>query len=98
MSTTVNVESDRDGHQNVSCSFCGKSQHEVRSLIEGGCRNAVKSPCVFICNECVEFCAQVIADNGWGRVPAVTASRANSEGAEKTFSRVKAYIDKAPKA
>ena len=32
------------------CSFCGKSQHEVRKLIAG--------PTVFICDECVELCMQ----------------------------------------
>ena len=34
------------------CSFCGKSQHEVRKLIAG--------PTVFICDECVELCNQII--------------------------------------
>jgi hypothetical protein len=43
----------------VSCSFCGKSQHEVRSLVEGGCRNKEISPCAFICDECVALCAQI---------------------------------------
>ena len=51
-------------HDNVSCSFCGKSQHEVRYLIEGGCRNPAPSQCVFICDECVTFSAQVLADIG----------------------------------
>ena len=46
----------------LSCSFCGKSQHEVRSLIEGGCNNRGISPCVFICDECVAFGAQINAD------------------------------------
>ena len=36
------------------CSFCGKSQHEVRKLIAG--------PNVFICNECVELCADIIKE------------------------------------
>jgi ATP-dependent protease Clp ATPase subunit len=47
-----------------SCSFCDKSPNEVRALIEGGCRsrNNPSSPCVFICDECVAFCAQIIAD------------------------------------
>jgi len=45
----------------MSCSFCGKSQHEVKKLIEGGCRNP-SSQCVFICDECVSFSAQIIAD------------------------------------
>ncbi len=35
------------------CSFCGKSQHEVRKLIAG--------PTVFICDECVELCNDIIA-------------------------------------
>jgi hypothetical protein len=48
--------------EHVSCSFCGKSQHEVRSLIEGGCANRGVSPCVFICDECVALCAQVNTD------------------------------------
>jgi hypothetical protein len=36
------------------CSFCGKSQHQVRALIAG--------PSVFICNECVDQCADIIGD------------------------------------
>jgi Glyoxalase superfamily protein/ClpX C4-type zinc finger len=48
--------------QQVSCSFCAKSQHEVRSLIEGGCSNRGISPCIFICDACVALCAQVNSD------------------------------------
>lgn len=50
------------GPELVSCSFCGKSK--VRSLIEGGCSRDRGAPqsCVFICDECVAFCAQVNAD------------------------------------
>ena len=36
------------------CSFCGKSQHEVRKLIAG--------PTVFICDECVELCTDIIRE------------------------------------
>ena len=36
--------------------------NEVRSLIEGGCNNRGISPCIFVCNECVAFCAQINAD------------------------------------
>ena len=50
-------------HEHVFCSFCGKSQHEVKRLIEGGCRNPALSQCVFICDECVTFSAQVLADS-----------------------------------
>jgi ATP-dependent protease Clp ATPase subunit len=45
-----------------SCSFCGKSQHEVRALVEGGCSTRAASACVFICDECISFSAQIIAD------------------------------------
>jgi len=37
---------------NLYCSFCGKSQHEVRKLIAG--------PTVYICNECVELCSDIV--------------------------------------
>jgi hypothetical protein len=48
----------------LSCSFCGKSQHDVRSLVEGGCVGARRAPesCVFICDECVALCAQINAE------------------------------------
>lgn len=50
--------------EQLSCSFCGKSPHDVRSLIEGGCSRARRAPesCVFICDECVALCAQIDAD------------------------------------
>ncbi len=43
-----------DGGKILYCSFCGKSQHEVRKLIAG--------PSVFICDECVELCNDIIRD------------------------------------
>src|SRR5512134_358328 len=48
------------------CSFCGKSQHEVKKLIAG--------PSVFICDECIELCNDIIrdeipADGGEGKSP-----------------------------
>ncbi|WP_371397935.1 ATP-dependent Clp protease ATP-binding subunit ClpX [Fretibacter rubidus] len=42
------------------CSFCGKSQHEVRKLIAG--------PTVFICDECVELCMDIIREEGKGSI------------------------------
>jgi ATP-dependent protease Clp ATPase subunit len=51
-------------HEQIACSFCGKSKHEVRTIIEGGCRNPALLQCAFICDECVAFSAQVIADLG----------------------------------
>ncbi len=43
-----------DGGKVLYCSFCGKSQHEVRKLIAG--------PSVFICDECVELCNDIIRE------------------------------------
>jgi len=43
-----------DGKSTLYCSFCGKSQHEVRKLIAG--------PTVFICDECVELCNDIIRE------------------------------------
>src|ERR1044072_6286783 len=40
------------GEKLLYCSFCGKSQHEVRKLIAG--------PSVFICDECIELCNDII--------------------------------------
>ena len=45
---------DSDSKNTLYCSFCGKSQHEVRKLIAG--------PNVFICNECVELCMDIIRE------------------------------------
>jgi ATP-dependent Clp protease ATP-binding subunit ClpX len=50
MSTTRKPQSGR----NLSCSFCGKSQREVRKLIAG--------PSVYICDECVELCNDIITE------------------------------------
>jgi len=52
--------------EQVCCSFCGKSQHDVRSFVEGGCSRPQRAPgrCVFICDECVALCAQINADTG----------------------------------
>lgn len=43
-----------DNKNTLYCSFCGKSQHEVRKLIAG--------PTVFICDECVELCMDIIRE------------------------------------
>ncbi len=46
--------STSDSKNTLYCSFCGKSQHEVRKLIAG--------PTVFICDECVELCMDIIRE------------------------------------
>ncbi|MBC7178705.1 MAG: ATP-dependent Clp protease ATP-binding subunit ClpX [Roseovarius sp.] len=55
-----------DSKNTLYCSFCGKSQHEVRKLIAG--------PTVFICDECVELCMDII------REETKTAGIKSSEG------------------
>ena len=51
----------------VTCSFCGKNQHEVRKLIAG--------PDVYVCNDCVELCNEIIRGEefaeAWGHVQAL---------------------------
>ncbi len=59
MSKISNTGGGNDGNSGDSkntlyCSFCGKSQHEVRKLIAG--------PTVFICDECVELCMDIIRE------------------------------------
>ena len=44
----------RDEGADLSCSFCGKSQKEVKKLIAG--------PTVYICDECVELCREIIVE------------------------------------
>jgi len=47
-----------DSKNTLYCSFCGKSQHEVRKLIAG--------PTVFICDECVDLCTDIIQEENAG--------------------------------
>jgi ATP-dependent Clp protease ATP-binding subunit ClpX len=50
----VPTERKRDEHGNLSCSFCGKNQKEVKKLIAG--------PTVYICDECIGLCNDIIAE------------------------------------
>ena len=50
----ANSDQSGDGKNPLYCSFCGKSQHEVKKLIAG--------PTVFICDECVELCMDIIRE------------------------------------
>ncbi len=50
----MNKAGGSDSKNTLYCSFCGKSQHEVRKLIAG--------PTVFICDECVELCMDIIGE------------------------------------
>ncbi|MBY6063485.1 ATP-dependent protease ATP-binding subunit ClpX [Pseudidiomarina sediminum] len=68
-----------DGEQPLFCTFCGKSQHEVRKLIAG--------PSVFICDECVDLCNDILAEEIKNIAP--------SEGSDKlpTPHEIRAHLD-----
>jgi ATP-dependent Clp protease ATP-binding subunit ClpX len=63
------------------CSFCGKSQHEVKKLIAG--------PSVFICDECIELCNDIIRDE----VAAESEQARPSRGDLPTPGEIKASLD-----
>ncbi len=63
------------------CSFCGKSQHEVKKLIAG--------PSVFICDECIELCNDIIRDE----VPAEIADPKAAKSDLPIPSEIKASLD-----
>ncbi|MDT8998544.1 ATP-dependent Clp protease ATP-binding subunit ClpX [Paucibacter sp. APW11] len=63
------------------CSFCGKSQHEVKKLIAG--------PSVFICDECIELCNDIIRDE----VPADAAQTRASKSDLPVPSEIKSSLD-----
>jgi ATP-dependent Clp protease ATP-binding subunit ClpX len=67
------------GEKTLYCSFCGKSQHEVKKLIAG--------PSVFVCDECIELCNEIIRDE----LPATT--EASSKGELPTPAEIKANLD-----
>jgi len=62
------------------CSFCGKSQHEVKKLIAG--------PSVFVCDECIELCNEIIRDE----LPASVEAR-DAKGDLPTPVEIKANLD-----
>src|SRR5512139_3578927 len=57
------------GEKVLYCSFCGKSQHEVKKLIAG--------PSVFICDECIELCNDIIRDEVPAEGPAAKAGKSD---------------------
>ncbi len=67
-----------DGKNTLYCSFCGKSQHEVRKLIAG--------PTVFICDECVELCMDIIREDHKSAI-------AKSRGGVPTPRDIKSVLD-----
>jgi ATP-dependent Clp protease ATP-binding subunit ClpX len=74
------AEKKSSGEKTLYCSFCGKSQHEVKKLIAG--------PSVFVCDECVELCNEIIRDE----LPATTETGV-PKNELPTPSDIKANLD-----
>ena len=62
----------------LHCTFCGKSQHEVRKIIAG--------PTVFICDECVELCMDIVGEEK-------KSSRAKSQDDIPTPKEIRKVLD-----
>jgi ATP-dependent Clp protease ATP-binding subunit ClpX len=69
------------GEKTLYCSFCGKSQHEVKKLIAG--------PSVFICDECIELCNDIIRDEA----PAVEAPKGSLKSDLPVPGEIKTHLD-----
>ena len=68
------------GDNTLYCSFCGKSQHDVKKLIAG--------PTVFICDECIELCNEIIVEELSGEQPEAEKKDELPRPAE-----IKAFLD-----
>ncbi len=68
------------GEKTLYCTFCGKSQHEVKKLIAG--------PSVFICDECIDLCNEIIRDE----LPGLEDAKENGSDLP-TPSEIKANLD-----
>ena len=69
------------GEKTLYCSFCGKSQHEVKKLIAG--------PSVFICDECIDLCNDIIRDE----LPGLTAADTKSTDGLPVPAEIKHNLD-----
>lgn len=69
------------GEKVLYCSFCGKSQHEVKKLIAG--------PSVFICDECIELCNDIIRDE----VPAEAGAAKTAKSDLPVPTEIKSILD-----
>jgi 4-hydroxy-3-methylbut-2-en-1-yl diphosphate synthase IspG/GcpE len=65
----------RKKDETLRCSFCGKPQDEVKKLIAG--------PNVHICNECIDICNEIVADDGQAVNEVSDASVAEASEAER---------------
>ncbi|ESS73723.1 ATP-dependent Clp protease ATP-binding subunit ClpX [Methyloglobulus morosus KoM1] len=67
MSDGKNHSNSSDGDHLLYCSFCGKNQHEAHKIIAG--------PSVFICDECIDLCNDIIREETQGRASAETEKK-----------------------
>ncbi len=74
----MSSEDDNDIEKVLYCSFCGKSQHEVKKLIAG--------PSVYVCDECVELCNDIIREE-------VKETTEETESKLPTPKEILAYLD-----
>jgi len=72
------------GEKVLYCSFCGKSQHEVKKLIAG--------PSVFICDECIELCNDIIRDEAPAEAAAGKAARSDLPIPSEIKSTLDQYV------
>ncbi|MHA6288713.1 ATP-dependent Clp protease ATP-binding subunit ClpX [Maricaulis sp. CAU 1757] len=72
---------DSESKNTLYCSFCGKSQHEVRKLIAG--------PTVFICDECVELCMDIIREESKS---SLVKSREGVPSPQEIFNVLNDYV------
>ncbi len=71
------------GEKLLYCSFCGKSQHEVKKLIAG--------PSVFICDECIDLCNDIIRDEA-SSVENVAGARSDLPTPQEIFEMLGQYV------
>ena len=82
------IKSTSDNTKNtLYCSFCGKSQHEVKKLIAG--------PTVFICDECVELCMDIIKEENKSHVLKTNSGIPSPSDIEQTLNDYVIGQDKA---
>ena len=62
----------------LRCSFCGKSQNEVKKLIAG--------PSVYVCNECIDICNEIINDDEQSETASVRSALPKPQ-------EIKAFLD-----
>ncbi|MDF3036094.1 MAG: ATP-dependent Clp protease ATP-binding subunit ClpX [Paucimonas sp.] len=71
------------GEKLLYCSFCGKSQHEVKKLIAG--------PSVFICDECIDLCNDIIRDEA-SSVEAVSGTKSDLPSPQEISDLLDQYV------